>query len=183
MSIQFPDEHNPISNGLVWIQHIIRLSREFGVDFEGCESSTRMVTPGKPSCCIPPFELSVFRKQPLYLYEVVVRSTHFILPKPTCGISQGTLLLLMMMLLKEKAIELSLTIDGNKLENKFNKHVQKNQKRKWLIELKSLELDTNFMSYVSLSSKSMTYGSRSKEEFWLLKIDQVKHSLMECEGA
>ena len=42
------------------------------------------------------FEPRVFRKQPLYLYEVVVRSAYTLpSPDPTCGISLGMLLLLL----------------------------------------------------------------------------------------
>lgn len=38
LDIQFPDEHNPQSNTPVWIQqHIIKLGKEFGVDFKGSE--------------------------------------------------------------------------------------------------------------------------------------------------
>lgn len=29
----------------------------------------------------------------------------------------------------------------------------------------------------------MSYGTRSKGDLWLLKIDEVEHSFMECEGA
>ncbi|WMV48686.1 hypothetical protein MTR67_042071 [Solanum verrucosum] len=97
LGIQFPEENFTQTATPAWIQqHIMRLSKEFGVDFKGCE---------------------------------------------------------------EKAAELFQKIDRNKLENKVIQNEQKVQKRKGLNELKSLELDTNFMSY----------GTRSKGGFLAIK--------------
>ncbi|WMV44403.1 hypothetical protein MTR67_037788 [Solanum verrucosum] len=97
LGIQFPEENYSQTATPAWIQqHIMRLSKEFGVDFKGCE---------------------------------------------------------------ENAAELFQKIDRNKLENKDIQNEQKVQKRKGLNELKSLELDTNFMSY----------GTRSKGGFLAIK--------------
>ncbi|KAH0746241.1 hypothetical protein KY285_007898 [Solanum tuberosum] len=76
---------------------------------------------------------------------------------------------------EEKAKELLMKIDNNKQGNRGEQSKQTTGKRKGLLELKRLQLDSKFYS----NALEVKGGGG----VWPLWINEFKHCVMECEGA